>query len=575
MLKRLSGVPAASRQSEGAAHGALALQVPDSVLHAQLECSFLLPCQSRYKYADRPCSLTDCISLLFDTYRRSYTVHDSMWSEESSDSDSDVEAASAAYSPNPLYEDRSISRPITPVTPKKSFFQASKDELIMHFSVYLLNSPRLCACASYAEHQDDALEDSASNDPIAMGVTVHVSHSSNDSNNCSATASATADTAHKSSTSRCSQRYVDATGVAALCTVSCEDSYDDTCRDSREPSDAAAAAAAADTTASIIVTSKHSPRSIELMLALHLSLRHTRVACAHNRVLQSCYDAPMPVAAGAALNKRLSQLLESDTDFIIALVTLITQFPIPPTAQPLTTRHRKARHRLASAVVNRDPTNTSSGDTATQQQQQQQSISTGFTGSDTTAAHVQFVHAGELSGGVVDSSNANGKPTAGANRRSFKLKNMHISAKYCYNPDDTPSCARSLLVSLLLILHEHCRHISCYYLAGVCYNYNNYTRARVVAATAGLSIAMMKQNSSITAVAPALQHHGGAVVAVAVAVEVRVYQQRYSLNTVVAVMAVTVNSSHAAVQENRHQEANDQHDHHIAHNCKDMQHFSL
>jgi hypothetical protein len=47
---------------------------------------------------------------------------------------------------------------------------------------------------------------------------------------------------------------------------------------------------------------------IELMLALHLSLCHTRVACAHNRVLQSCYDAPMPVAAGAALNKRLSQV---------------------------------------------------------------------------------------------------------------------------------------------------------------------------------------------------------------------------------------------------------------------------
>jgi hypothetical protein len=82
--------------------------------------------------------------------------------------------------------------------------------------------------------------------------------------------------------------------------------------------------------------------------------------------------------------------------------------------------------------VNRDPTNTSSGDTTTQQQQQQQqqqqhSTTTGSTGSsDTTAAHVQFVHAGELSGGVVDSSNANGKPTAGANRRSFKLKNMHI-----------------------------------------------------------------------------------------------------------------------------------------------------
>jgi hypothetical protein len=55
-----------------------------------------------------------------------------MWSEESSDSDSDVEAASAAYSPNPLYEDRSISRPITPVTPKKSFFQASKDEVRMN-----------------------------------------------------------------------------------------------------------------------------------------------------------------------------------------------------------------------------------------------------------------------------------------------------------------------------------------------------------------------------------------------------------------------------------------------------------
>jgi hypothetical protein len=52
-----------------------------------------------------------------------------MWSEESSDSDSDVETCSAAYSPNPLYEDRSISRPITPVTPKKSFFQASKDEV--------------------------------------------------------------------------------------------------------------------------------------------------------------------------------------------------------------------------------------------------------------------------------------------------------------------------------------------------------------------------------------------------------------------------------------------------------------
>jgi hypothetical protein len=133
-------------------------------------------------------------------------------------------------------------------------------QLIMHLSVYLLNSPRLCACASYAEHQDDALEDSASNDPIAIGETVHVSHSSNDSNNCSATTSATANTAHKSSTS--SQRHVDATGVAALCTVSCEDGYDDTCRDSREPSDAAAAAAAAaaDATASIIVTSKHSPR---------------------------------------------------------------------------------------------------------------------------------------------------------------------------------------------------------------------------------------------------------------------------------------------------------------------------
>jgi hypothetical protein len=92
-----------------------------------------------------------------------------------------------------------------------------------------------------------------------MGSTVHVSHSSNDSNVCSALNSISADTAHKSSTSRCSQRYIDATGVTALSTDSCEDSYDDTFRNSREASDAAAAAQA-DTTASIIVTSTQSPR---------------------------------------------------------------------------------------------------------------------------------------------------------------------------------------------------------------------------------------------------------------------------------------------------------------------------
>jgi hypothetical protein len=65
-------------------------------------------------------------------HRRSYTVHDSMWSDESSDSDSEAEVNSAAYSSNPLYEDRSISRPITPISPKKSFFQTSKDEVSVH-----------------------------------------------------------------------------------------------------------------------------------------------------------------------------------------------------------------------------------------------------------------------------------------------------------------------------------------------------------------------------------------------------------------------------------------------------------
>jgi hypothetical protein len=74
--------------------------------------------------------------------------------------------------------------------------------------------------------------------------------------------------------------------------------------------------------------------------------------------------------------------------------------------------------------VNRDHTNNSS-DAAAQQQQQQQGTAVGIVSSDTAAAQVQFVY-GELSGGADGGSSANGKPTAGTNRRSFKLKNMHI-----------------------------------------------------------------------------------------------------------------------------------------------------
>jgi hypothetical protein len=113
---------------------------------------------------------------------------------------------------------------------------------------------------------------------------VPVSHTSSGSNSACDT-TATTDTAHNSISSTCSQRHRDASsGATMLSTYSCEESNDDTPRDSREPSDAAAAAAAAagaDATASsIVVTSTQSPRR-SVLQSLHTPSVCAEYLCGH------------------------------------------------------------------------------------------------------------------------------------------------------------------------------------------------------------------------------------------------------------------------------------------------------